>query len=95
MKLHEIIEMNEKRDTSIIIDEIIKYKKSLLCLFGDDAILMIIDVFNACSYAKIVHSDSFDYMVELYLETMPDLDYKQRDEQKELIYFNSIFLKNL
>lgn len=95
MKLHEIIEQNEKRDTSIIIDEICKYKKSLLTIFGNDAILMVTDVFNACQYAKIVYSDTFDCQLDLYLDTLTDLSSKERDEQSELIRFQSIFLNQL
>jgi hypothetical protein len=95
MKLHEIIEQNEKRDTSIIIEEIAKYKKSLLTIFGYDAILMVTDVFNAAQYAKITPADTFEYQVELYIDTLPDLSTNERDEQKELIMFNSLFLKNL
>lgn len=36
MRLHEIIAANEKPDTTVLIEEIAKYKRSLLTLYGKE-----------------------------------------------------------
>jgi hypothetical protein len=94
MLLHEIISANEVSDQSILIEKILPYKKSLQVIFPD-AILMVTDVFNAAQYGKIVSSSDFSDAVEEYVNTIPDLTEEEKEEQIELINFQSIPLCKL
>lgn len=95
MKLHEIIERNEQPDLAILVDEILKYKKSLITIFGKDAILMVTDIFNACQYAKISHPQIFEEDLDNYINSHYSLSDEEKEEEKELINFQSILLKDL
>ena len=94
MKLNEIISTNDKGTDSILIEKLIPYKKSLLTyyrdLFNCEPILMVTSVFNAAQYGIIVPSNEMDEALDIYIA---DEDYS--DEDKEVIYFNSIALYNL
>ena len=101
MKLHEIIEANSQPDRSILIEEIHKYKRSLTAYYKDqfgtrnELILMVTDVFNAAQYGKIVSANEFSEAIDEYLETDSTLTEEEKEEQRELINFNSIPLSKL
>ena len=99
MKLHEIIENLNNPNQAILIEKIIPYKKSLLIYFSNDfccePILMVTTVLNACQYAQIVPFNDFfesvnDWVKSIKLETEED-----KENEIELINFQSIFLKDL
>lgn len=102
MKLHEIIKANECHTTSILIEEIIKYKRSLLTYYTDlfccEPILMVTDVMNACQYGKIVPATDFTEAIYAYME-VPYVDEEDTDSdefvQYETINFNSMPLSKL
>jgi hypothetical protein len=94
MKLHEINEAIESGQ-SVRTDLIILYKRSLLTLWGKDAILVVTDVFNACSYAQIVNPDGFSELIDDYVNSIPDLNENEREHEKELINIHSIPLCKL
>jgi len=94
MLLNEIITINDKGTDAILIEKLIPYKKSLLTYYRDffncEPILMVTSVFNAAQYGIIVPSNEMDEALNIYIA---DEDYS--DEDKEVIYFNSIALYNL
>jgi len=97
MKLHEIIEANETPRLSIEIQEIKKYKKSLLTYYkhhNDQLILMVTDIYNACQYGKIVSANEFNEAVEEHIN-MAGMTEGDKECERELISFNSILLANL
>lgn len=97
MKLHEIIKANEDDKSSILIELLIPYKKSLLTYyreqFNSEPMLMVTDVFNAAQYGKIVPSCELYDAIMLYL----DEDLSEEDEENaiEEMWYNSILLSNL
>lgn len=97
-KLHEIIEINSTGDTSILVESLLRYKKSLYTYFKryycQEPILMVTDVFNACQYALIVPANEMSEAIQVYLQNS-DLTDEEKDEQTELISFQSIMLKDL
>ena len=100
LKLHEIIEINNSGDDSILTELLVPYKKSLLTyynnLFPSEPILMVTMVTNAVQYGKIVPSAEF---TEALIEYIEDPDCMEEDNENfceyETISFNSIMLKNL
>jgi len=97
MKLHEIIEANETPGLSIEIQEIKKYKKSLTTYYkyhNDQLILMVTAIFNACQYGKIVSANEFNEAIEEHINT-DDMSEEDKEDERELISFNSILLANL
>jgi len=100
LKLHEIIESNEVETSSILIELLVPYKKSLLTyysrLFPSEPILMVTSISNACQYSKIVPDGEFTEALINYIG-----DYNCMDEENEnfceyeTICFNSIPLSNL
>lgn len=106
MKLHEIIELNECPTTSILIEWIKEYKRSLLIYYTDlfccEPILMVTDVMNAVQYGKIVPANEFQEAICAFME-VDYIDYDapedtiERDnrDQCELISFQSIPLSKL
>lgn len=106
MKLHEIIELNENHETSLLIEKLLPYKKSLLVYyknqFTSDPMLMVTDVMNAVQYGKIVPAGELNEAINAYLQVpyiIIDQDDEDFDEdlfaQWETICFNSILLENL
>lgn len=97
MKLHEIIKANEDDKSSILIELLIPYKKSLLTYyreqFNSEPMLMVTDVFNDAQYGKIVPSCELYDAIMLYL----DEDLSEEDEENaiEEMWYNSILLSNL
>ena len=80
MKLHEIIEQNNANETnSILVETLVPYKKQLLTWFTNEFIgepmLMVVSVFNACQYAKIVDEFEFSEAINKYL----GVDYIETD----------------
>lgn len=91
MKLHEIINYNDNYPTeSINIEKFLPYKKSLLTIYGNQAVLMVTEVFNAVQYGRIVgEDDSLNEAIESYLAEEYD------EDDAEQISFSSIMLKTL
>jgi len=92
MKLHEIIDVNDKGTDSILTEELYKYRKSLFAYYSDlfcsEPVLMVTDVFNAAQYALIVPQDEMNDAQAIYLQ--------ERDcsQERELINFQSIMLED-
>ena len=90
MKLHEIIDINDKGTDSILIEKLAPYKNSLFTyysnLFTSEPVLMVTDVFNAAQYALIVPINEMSEAQAIYLQ---DRDCSQ---ERELINFQSIML---
>jgi hypothetical protein len=100
LKLHEIIETNDKPENSLLIESLIPYKKSLYIYYKDnlcsDPVLMVTSVCNAVQYGKIVSSNDF---TEEVINWIDDPDCMSEDNENfaeyETICFNSIMLENL
>lgn len=97
LKLHQIVEMNDSDvSTSFEISEIKKYKRSLLTIYGNNAVLMVTDVFNACSYGRISDICDFDEDIREYVENRtPLMNEEEAQNYRELIGFQSILLRDL
>lgn len=101
MRLHEINQANQVIGNSILIDEIVKYKKSLItywsdmyCVNEDQLILVVTDIMNAAQYGFIIDAAQFSEVVEEYVETL-DLNEEDKQNEIETIQFNSIQLNKL
>jgi hypothetical protein len=101
MRLHEINQANQVIGNSILIDEIVKYKKALItywsdmyCVNEDQLILVVTDIMNAAQYGFIIDADQFSEVVEEYVETL-DLNEEDKQNEIETIQFNSIQLIKL
>jgi hypothetical protein len=97
MKLHEIIKENDKPGQSLLVECLMPYKKSLstylsdyFCCDKSELILMVTDIFNAAQYGIIVPCDQYFEILDDYINSIPDLSEDEREEQKELINFQSI-----
>ena len=101
MKLAEIITANGKPETEIELGQFKKYKKSLLVFYrsqyprGAEPVIMVTTVFNACQYGKIVHPFEIEEAANEFLGADKTLTDREREEEKENIYFNSIPLSKL
>jgi hypothetical protein len=106
MKLHEIIEINEDHEKSVLIEKMIPYKKMLYTYFqrqfSSEPILMVTEASNAAQYAKIVPIAEFAEAVCAYMGVgyvIEDSEEEDFDEdlfaQYETICFNSRILKDL
>lgn len=97
MLLNEIISTNEEGTKSILIELLHPYKKSLFTYYSNyfncDPILMVTDVFNAAQYALIVPANEMNEAIYNYLENS-GLNEEEKEEQVELISFQSIMLKD-
>jgi predicted alternative tryptophan synthase beta-subunit len=97
-KLYEIIEINSTGDTAILVESLLRYKKSLYTYFkryySQEPILMVTDVFNAAQYALIVPANEMSEAIQVYLQNS-NLTNEEKEEQTELIGFQSIMLKEL
>jgi hypothetical protein len=98
MKLHEIISMLDQPTTSVLIERLVPYKKSL-CIyytryFSCEPILMVVMVANAVQYAQIVPSNEFSDAVFHWVESM-DLEEEDKEGAIETISSNSILLEKL
>ena len=96
MLLHQIITKNENFTTSILVELLHPYKKSLYTYYKDlfccEPVLMVTGVFNAAQYAKIVPSNEFNEAIESYLDE--NLTEQEKQDESELINFQSIMLKD-
>lgn len=100
LKMFEIIEYCNDLKSSVLIKQIVPYKKSLLTYYTDyftsEPFLMVTSVFNAAQYGIIVPMDEFMESVCEYLNdnncTDPD---SETYSEYETICFNSIPLSNL
>lgn len=101
MKLAEIILKNDNENVSFNYEILHPYLKSLYTYYKDffccEPILMVTDVFNACSYAKIVPSNEFTDCVCEYLN-IESHEIENNDDHLvnfETINFNSKMLKDI
>jgi hypothetical protein len=101
MRLHEINQANQVIGNSILIDEIVKYKKSLITYWSDmynvnedQLILVVTSVFNSGSYGFITEVDQYTEVVQEYVDNL-DLSKEDADYEFENINFNSIQLNKL
>lgn len=100
LKLHEIIELNDKVHNSILIESLIPYKNSLYLYYKDyfcgEPVLMVTSVCNAVQYAKIVPANEFTDCIINWLDN-PDCMNEDNDNfcEFETINFNSIMLSDL
>ena len=100
LKLHEIIELNEKPHTSILIELLIPYKYSLYTYYKDyfcgEPVLMVTCVCNAVQYGKIVSSQDFTDSVIDWINDPDCIDEESENfGEYETICFNSIPLSKL
>jgi hypothetical protein len=101
MKLNEIISKTSSENISFNFEILQPYLKSLYVFFKDyyncEPVLMVTDVFNACSYAKIVSSNEFAESICHYLN-IEIYEIENNDDHLanfETINFNSKMLKDL
>jgi len=98
MKLHEIITTFEGGTSSVLTELLHPYKKSLLtyykAYYNCEPVLMVTDVFNACSYAMVVPGNEFSEAIYHYLAADEGLTDEEKEQQTELISFQSIMLKD-
>lgn len=101
LKLSDIIRISEENNGSTInIEEILKYKRSLITYFKEyyccDPILLVTDVFNACSYGIVVSANDFEEAAKLHIEANNAEDSEEDKEgYYETMNFNSKFLSQL
>jgi hypothetical protein len=99
MKLHEIIEISEQGTSGILIEIIAKYKKSLLTYFKEyyncEPILIVTTVFNAAQYGFIAPSNEICDAIYNYVDSMNLETEEDRQNEIELISFQSIPLNKL
>ena len=99
MKLHEIISTLETPTNSVLIESMLPYKKSLctyyLRFFCCDPVLMVTSVSNACQYAQIVPSNDLNEAIYHWVDSMNLETEEERENEIELILFQSIMLNNL
>jgi len=98
MKLHEIIAVMEDPTASVLIENMVPYKKSLLAYFTaqfpSEPILLVTSVTNACQYARIEPAGELTDAICAYLD-----DYDCANEESEnfgtyeTICANSMMLK--
>jgi hypothetical protein len=96
--LSDIININDQNySTSILYELIHPYKKSLYTYyknyFNCEPVLMVTNVSNAAQYVKIVSSNEFMDAIEIYLSDS-DMTDEEKENQTELINFNSKLLKD-
>jgi len=95
IKLHSIVDAFEKNDVVCDIETISRYKKSLLVLYGADAVLIVTDVFNAVQYGKVCASDQFSDAVIDYVDSLNLESEQEKNDAIELINFQSLPLSKL
>lgn len=101
MLLHEIISMNDEtlnggQQNSILIETLLKYKKSLLTYYAAqfprncEVMLMVTSVFNAAQYGVLVPSTDFSEAVQNWVNSMDFENDEERESEFELICFQSV-----
>lgn len=99
MLLHEIISLSEQSETGILIEEIAKYKRSLVTYYKEyyncEPVLVVTSVFNACQYGFIASAEEINDAIDTYLNADDTLDEEDKENERELINFQSIMLSNL
>ncbi len=100
MKLYEIIEKNDEDTSSVLIESMHPYKKTLKSYYQqkmEDPIMMITSVTNTTAYGKIVPAGKFNEAICAWLEVphiVTDEDEEGFDEELfaewETISANSI-----
>ena len=100
MKLYEIIEiMNNQHETSVLTEELFKYKRSLYTYFKDlfccEPVLMVTSVTNATQYARIEPSNEFNEAICTWLDDYEcDNENSENFCEYETICANSLMLKD-
>lgn len=102
MKLHEIIKALENPESSVLIEVMQPYFKSLRAYytahgtrFNSELILMVTSVTNATAYARIEPADEFSEALEQYIDTMELETEEEKEQEREVIGSQSIFLNQL
>jgi len=102
MKLHEIIKALENPGSSVLIEVMKPYFKSLRAYytahgtrFNSELILMVTSVTNTTAYARIEPADEFSEALETYIETMGLETEEEKDQEREVIGIQSVFLNQL
>jgi hypothetical protein len=95
MKLHEIVSACDSPNMSIDIVQIERYKKSLLTIYGRDAIVIVTDVFNAGSLGKVVSQPCYAGALYRYVDTIEGISDEDKEDIIEVIGFQSISLDSL
>ena len=95
MKLHEIISLSEKMEY-IPFEEIEARKKQLNAYFEGEAVYLVWAVFNTGSVGTICPSNEFTDCVEKIInDQYSDLTEEEKEDLREQIAYNSIFLSTL
>lgn len=98
MKLHEIITTNADGKNSILIEKLLPYKKLLLryytAVYNCEPFLLVTDVMNAAQYALIVPINEIHEAIDIYYEGCSFTD-EEREQENEILFAQSILLKNL
>jgi hypothetical protein len=99
MTRQEIIQLSEEGTNGILIETIIPFKKSLYTYFkryyNCEPVLIVTDVYNAAQYDFIAPSNEMQDAIDTYLSVDTTLDEEEKENQVELISFQSILLKDL
>lgn len=100
LKMYEIIEHCNELKNSVLIEQIIPYKKSLLTYYNNyftsEPVLMVTSVFNAAQYVIIVPANELIESIGDYLQDCECMNEESPNyEQYETICFNSIPLSKL
>lgn len=99
MRLYEIIKNLEDPESSILIECLVPYKKSLYryykSTFSCEPVLMITDITNTSQYARIEASNEFNEALDNYVGLCHLDSSEEEEEYKDLINFQSMLLINL
>ena len=94
MLLNQIISANDTGTDAILIELLVPYKKSLFAYYTNyfisEPILMVVSVSNVAQYGIIVPIDEIHEALDTYIGSE-----EYNEDDKEVILFNSIPLKNL
>lgn len=98
MLLHEIISVYKSGKKSVLIENLIPYKKSLLTYYAarytSDPLLLIVSVSNAAQYGLICPMDDAIEAINTYFDGAIN-DAEEMEHTIEVTLFNSIQLRNI
>ena len=98
MLLYQIIRNNDAAKFSILTEILFQYKKSLYTYYKDmfncEPVLMVTTVYNAAQYALIVPSNELGEAIDNWVNLQEDSTEEEKEEERELIGFQSIMLKD-
>lgn len=100
MKLWEIIQFNNKGKDAVLVELLLKYKKSLITYYTSEfgkrnkPVLMILSVLNAAQYGLIVPENDLRDCFDIYFAES-GLKEEELDDEWELVCHQSIPLEKL